>query len=195
MPIAPTPPTKPTPPVAPTFTPASASTSPDSHTAAPPANSTQDSSKPPSAGMASAGKELEGLGKAFQGNSTQSKVGEKAVESAAKAANQAQTIQAAPTTSFASQNEVSTQTVVPAKPPVMEGKSSGLSYLAVMGIAGVIAVILLGLRLYKIKNKQLRTSIDYSKRTTPVMNKAGTDVVISPQAASPKVERKFEVRV
>ncbi|HWR44860.1 hypothetical protein [Sporomusa sp.] len=193
MPVAPTPPTKPTPPVAPAFTPSRSNTASDLNTASP-ANSTQNLSKPVSPEVSGTAKKLEGLGEAFQGKATQTKGGEKA-EPAATEVSKTNSIQAAPIASFDSQNGVSSQTTVPTKPPAMDSKPSSLSYVPFIGIMGVIVVILLGIRVFKMKTKQPRTLIDYSKRSTTVMNKEGIDIVVSPQTTAPKVKRNFELRV
>ncbi|MBP2663465.1 MAG: hypothetical protein H6Q71_1413 [Firmicutes bacterium] len=190
--VAPTPPTKPTPPVAPTLTPASSHTAADLSPAAA-ANSSQNSSKPVSTELSGTAKKLDELGKAFQGKPVQTKTGDKTAP-APTTINKTNSIQAAPAASTDSQ-AVSAQTVVPDKPPVVNSKPSAFSYLPFIGIVGVIAVILVGLRLYKRKTKQQRTLIDYSKRTTAVMNKEGLDIVVTPQTTTPKVKSNFEVRV
>ena len=190
--VAPTPPTKPTPPVAPTLTPAGSHTAADLSPAAA-ANVSQNLSKPVSTELSGTAKKLDELGKAFQGKPVQAKTGEKTAP-APTTINKTNSIQAAPAASTDSQ-AVSAQTAVPDKPPVVNSKPSALSYLPFIGIVGVIAVILVGLRLVKRKTKQQRTLIDYSKRTTAVMNKEGLDIVVTPQTTTPKVKSNFEVRV
>ncbi|WP_139796312.1 hypothetical protein [Sporomusa malonica] len=143
--------------------------------------------------MSSTVKELEGLGKAFQGNSTQTKVGEKS-EPAAATVSKTNNM-AAPIASFDSQARISTQTAVPAKLPAIDSKPASVSYAPFVGIVGITAVILMGLRLFKNRTKQNRTVIDYSKRTTTVINKDGLDIVIAPQTTAPKVKQNFELRV
>jgi hypothetical protein len=190
--VAPTPPTKPTPPVAPTLTPAGSHTATDLAPAAA-ANSSQNSSKPVSTELSGTAKKLDELGKAFQGKPVQAKTDEKTAP-APTTINKTNSTQAAPAASTDSQ-AVSAQTAVPDKPPEMNSKPSAFSYLPFIGIVGVIAVILVGLRLVKRKTKQQRTLIDYSKRTTAVMNKEGLDIVVTPQTATSKVKSNFEVRV
>ncbi|WP_094604340.1 hypothetical protein SPSIL_051380 [Sporomusa silvacetica DSM 10669] len=193
MPIAPTPPTKPTPPIAPTLTPTGSHTGSDF----PPAsssNSTPNSGKTVSTELSGTAKKLDELGKAFQGKSAQTKAGEKSAP-AATTTNKTNSIQSAPAAGSDSQAAVSAQTAVPAKPPVVNSKPSGLSYLPFIGIVAVTAVILVGLRLFKRKPKQQRTLSDYAKKTATVINKEGLDIAVSPQTTAPKVEKHFEVRV
>ena len=190
--VAPTPPTKPTPPVAPTLTPA------DSHTAADlapagAANSSQNSSTPVSTELSGTAKKLDELGKAFQGKPTQTKSGDKTAP-APTTVNKTNGIQAVPAAGNDSQ-AVSAQTTVPDKPLVVNSKPSAFSYLPFIGIVGVIAVIVAGWRLVNRKTKQQRTLIDYSQRTTAVMNKEGLDIVVTPQTTTSKVKSNFEVRV
>ncbi|SDF13192.1 hypothetical protein [Sporomusa acidovorans] len=196
MPVAPTPPTKPTPPVPPTLTPTGSNASADTHTAAP-ANSTPNPGKTVNTEATGAVRQLEGLGRAFQGNSPP-KTGEKPGTSD-KPANQTQGIQATPAQSAGSgsQAEFSAETAVPAKPPLVESKSLGSGYyMFLVGIVAVVAIVLVGLRLFKNKrkNKQPRTSLDFSKRTTAAMNQEGIHIV-GPQVAAPEGEKHFEVRV
>ena len=193
MPVAPIPPTKPTPPVAPTLTPAGSSAATDLPTSAA-THSIPNSSKPVSTELSGTAKELDELGKAFQGQPAQTKNGEKSAP-AAPTINKTNNIQAAPAAGSDSQAVVSAQTAVPTKPLVVDSKPSGLSYLSFIMIVGVIAMILVGLRLFTRKTKQQRTLVDYSKQTTPVMNKDGLDIVVTPQATTPKVKSNFEVRV
>ncbi|MDF2874148.1 MAG: hypothetical protein K0R22_831 [Sporomusa sp.] len=190
MPVAPTPPTKPSLPVVPTVTLPNSNTAGDQHTPAP-ANQTQPPGKSVSPVVTGTAKELEGLGKAFQGNSTPHKAEAKA-EPAAKETPTKSMI--APGRSFDSQAGTSTQTV-PAQPPVPDSKPSGFSYVPFVVIVGAIAVILLGLRLFKRKKEQQRTIVDYSQRSTAVIGQDGLDIVVSPQTPAPKVKQNFELRI
>lgn len=195
MPVAPTPPTKPTPPVPPTLTPTGSNPSDNTHTGSP-ANQAQTPSKPVNTEATGAVKQLEGLGKAFQGNSSP-KNGEKP-GAPDKPANQTQSIQTVPAQSAGAQAELSAETAVPAKPPVVESKSLGSGYyMFLVGSVVVVAIVLVGLRLFKNKrkNKQLCTAVDSSKQTAAVLNKEGIYIVAPPQAAAPEGEKHFEVRV
>lgn len=193
MPIAPTPPTKPTPPIAPTLTPTGSHTGSDIAPASS-GNSTPNSGKPVSTELSGTAKKLDELGKAFQGKSAPAKDGEKSAPAAATT-NKTNSIKAAPAAGSDSQAEVLAQTAVPAKPPVVSSKPSGLNYLPFIGVVAVTAVILVGLRLFKKKPKQQRTLSDYAKKTATVTNKEGLDIVVSPQTTAPKAEKHFEVRV
>lgn len=193
MPVAPTPPTKPTPPVVPMLTPAGSDTTADTP-AAPVASSIPNSSKPVNTELSGMAKKVDELGKAFQGKPAPTKGSEKAA-SATTTLNKANSIQIAPTSGADSQTIVAAQTAVPDKTPVVNSKPSSLSYIPFIGILAVIAVVLVGLRLFKKQTNKRRTLVDYSQRTTAVMNKEGLDIVVTPQTKTPKVARNFEVRV
>lgn len=190
MPVAPTPPTKPVPPVAPTVT------LPEGNTAGKPPIQAMDPAPktgkmvtPPVTGAV---KELEGLGKALQGNSAPLKA-EAKPEPAVKGA-EAQSM-TTPIGSPVAETGVATQTTVPAQPPVPARKPSGYSYVPFVVIVVVIAVILCGLKLFKHRKEQQRTVVDYSRRTTAIMDQDGLDIVVSPQTTAPKVKQNFEFRV
>ncbi|CQR72999.1 hypothetical protein SOV_47870 [Sporomusa ovata DSM 2662] len=193
MPIAPTPPTKPTPPIAPALTPTGSHTGTD-HPPASSGSSTPNSDKTVSTGLSDTARKLDDLGKAFQGKSAQTKDGEKSAP-AATTTNKTNSIQAGPAAGPDSQAAVSAQTAVPAKPPVVNSKPSGLNYFPFIGLVAFTAVILVGLRLFKKKPKQQHTLSDCAKKTATVTNKEGLDIVVSPQTTAPKAEKHFEVRV
>ncbi len=190
MPVAPTPPTKPVPPVAPTVT------LPEANTAGKPPMQAADPA--PKAGkmvnpaVTGTVKELEGLGKAFQGNSAPLKA-EAKPEPAVKG-TEAQSM-TTPVSSPATETGVAAQTTVPAQPQVPARKQSGYSYAPFVVIVVVIAVILCGMKLFKHKREKQRTVVDYSQRTTAVMEQDGLDIVVSPQTTAPKVKQNFEFRV
>jgi hypothetical protein len=180
----------PTPPVAPTITPASSNTAPAlpaaSHSGAP-----QNVSKPVNSEVSGIVKELEGIRKAFQGKPPQTKDGGK-TEPAAAATTKTNSIKAAPAP-YASQERDSAQTVVSPK-PLVDNKPFTVSYLPFVGIVGIVAIILLGLRLFKRPTKQPRTP-DYSNATMTTVNKEGIDAAAPPQTMAPKGKSNFEVRV
>lgn len=192
MPVAPTPPTKPSPPVAPTVTLPSSNKATNPPLAASD-NLTPNPGKSVSPAVSSTVKELEGLGKAFQGNSAQTKAGERS-ETAATTVNRTGNV-AAPGMPVDSQAGMSAQTAVPTKPPAMDSKPAGISYLPFLGIVGAAAVILLGLRLFKNRARKNCTVIDHSKKANAVVDKEGLDIAAGPLDASPKVKSNFEVRI
>ncbi|MBP2630457.1 MAG: hypothetical protein H6Q70_1085 [Firmicutes bacterium] len=187
--VAPTPPTKPTPPV---LTPTGSHLGMDSSTTTAPANSTQSSNNSASSEVAGAAKKVGEIGKALQGNQAQSKDGAKeASDTAAKASSK----QAIPVASTDSQDAITTQTTTAVKSPVINSKPTSLSYAPFVGIVVVVAVVLVGLRLFKDKAKEPRTLIDYSARTSTVMSKEGIDIAVSTQTTNNKVKNNFEVRI
>lgn len=185
---APTPPTKPTPPV---LTPTGSHSAADSSTTTAPANSTQNSNNSVSPEVAGAAKKVGEIGKALQGNQSQSKDGAKeASDTAATASNK----QAIPVTSTDSQDAVAVQTTA-LKSPAVNSKPTSLSYAPFVGIVVVVAVVLALLRLFKNKTKEPRTLLDYSERTSTVMRKEGIDIAVSTQPTNNKVKKNFEVRI
>ncbi len=189
--VAPNPPTKPTPPVL-TPTGSHPASDSDSSTTTAPANSTQNSNSLVSPEVAGAAKKVGEIGKAIQGNQVQPKDGAKeASDTAAKASSK----QAIPVASTDSQDAVATQTTTSLKAPAVNSKPISLSYAPFVGIVVVVALILVGLRLFKNKTKEPRTLIDYSARTSTVMSKEGIDIAVSTQTTNNKVKKNFEVRI
>jgi hypothetical protein len=180
----------PTPPVAPTLTPASSNTAPAlpaaAHSGAP-----QNVSKPVNSEVPGIVKELEAIRKAFQGKPPQTKAGGK-TEPAATATTKPNSIKAAPAP-YAAQERDSAQTVVSPK-PLVDNKPFSVSYLPFVGIVGIVAIILLGLRLLK-KPTQQPSTPDYSHATMTATNKEGIDVAAPPQTMAPKAKSNFEARV
>ncbi|MBP2630592.1 MAG: hypothetical protein H6Q70_1220 [Firmicutes bacterium] len=184
----PTPPTKPTPP---SLTPTGSHSAADTSATTAPANATQNSSNLVNPEVAGAAKKVGEIGKALQGNQNQIKDGAKAAsDTAAKASSK----QAIPVASTDSQDAVATQTTV-LKEPAVNNKPTSLSYAPFIGIVVVVAVVLVGLRLFKNKTNEPRTLIDYSARTSTVMSKEGIDIAVSTQTTNNKVKKNFEVRI
>lgn len=192
MPVAPTPPTKPTPPVAPAH-----ATSTDSSPTATSAGttSTAKQANPDVSGVAN---KIEGLGKAFQGNTMQSNPAQtkdtKKSEPAA-ATTQTNAGAAASMNSFDTQKNAPAQTAAPAKMPALDNQTSSFSYLPFLGIVVITAVILVGMRLFKNRTTKLQTSTDFHKKTDTITPKAGINIVASPNAKASKTKSSFEVRV
>jgi hypothetical protein len=52
-----------------------------------------------------------------------------------------------------------------------------------------------GLRLFKNKEKNQRTLVDYSNKPTAVVDKDGLNIIVPNQTKAPKVKSNFEFRV
>lgn len=192
MPVAPTPPTRPSPPVVPAVTPANANAAGNPPPAPAPANPNQLPGKTASPAAAGAARELEGLGKAWQGNGAPPTAEARTEPAVRGTETNSLTTPARP---LAAEAGVAARTTVPAPPPVPEARPAGFSYFPFVVIIAVTAAVFWGLRLCKHKKAEQRTVIDYSQRTTAVMDQDGLDIVVSPPTTAPKVKQNFEFRV
>lgn len=198
MPVAPTPPTKPTPPVAPAHATTGDSSSAATAAGAASTSSTSSTAKQVNPGVAGVADKIEGLGKAFQGNTAPANPAQNKETKKNEPAginNQNQAGVTAPMNSFATQNNVAAQTTAPAKVSAIDNQSSSFSYLPFLGILVIAALILVGMRLFKNRTATPRTSIAYHKNSDKVTPKEGLNIVASPDSKGPKAKSSFEVRV
>jgi len=192
MATAPTPPYRPTLPTAPVAPSVTAGTAADSPSAAPSQPASTVPTKPPAADTL---QKFESLGKAFQGQTEQPPATTKTVPSTATPAAQAgRTVQPSPPTTVNTQEELTAKTVVPAKNQLPENKSAGSLYGFCFSLIVVVAVILIGLRLVKTRQRQetLKANDEKAMQKPPA---ATTDVTTAAQDIAPKPKSTFEVRI
>lgn len=196
MATAPTPPYKPTlptAPVAPSVTAGTgAGTGADSQPATPVQPAPNAPAKSPAADTL---QKFETLGKAFQGQTEQPPATTKTAPPAATPAAQAgRTVQPSPPTAINGQEELTAKTVVPAKNQLPENKSSSSLYGFCFSLIVIVAVILIGLRLVKTKQRQetLEANDEKALQKPPA---AATDITTAAQDIAPKPKSTFEVRI
>lgn len=188
MPVAPTPPTKPTPPVAPVLTPANSHTAADAP-AAPATGTAPPAGKAGSGGLSDTAKKIEQLGQAFQGQTAKDKTKEQAAPSAP---GKPSSIFAAPAAAD-TQTMPAGQTAVPPKPPLVNNKPPVSGYIVFIGIATVVAVIVVAIRLFT--QKASRPQMPASPRTARPPQPEGREITVGPAAKPAKGKSNFEVRV
>ncbi|MBP2634648.1 MAG: hypothetical protein H6Q72_555 [Firmicutes bacterium] len=201
MAAAPTPPTKPTPPTPPTLTPAGSQNSAEQQPAAVqiPAVGSSGTNQPVSPEVSEAVKKVEEIRKAFEGMPTKPKAAEQ--EKPAETGDKAKpnTSQPWPAATSNTQNVVSSQTAVPPQPVVSKNKPSITTFLPFfVGVVVLVAVVLVGMRLFKVKSAQTgqtATTSEYVENNPSETKQDSTKIIIAPPDTAPKSERNFEAKV
>lgn len=201
MAAAPTPPTKPTPPVPPTLTPAGSQNSAEQQPAAAqtPAVGSLGTNQQVSPEVSETVKKVEEIRKAFEGMPTKPKAAEQ--EKTAETIDKAKpnTSQSWPAANGNTQNVVSSQTAVPPEPVVSKSKPSITAFLPFfVGVVVLVAVVLVGMRLFKGKAAQTGQTAgasEYVESNASENKQDSTKIIIAPPDTAPKSERNFEAEV